>query len=80
VHGTPVSLKTDKLWSHNLTLRTRLVDTAATPMLLKTVVAGKLHPETLATHRFALQDTAPAYDTFANAAAEQAIKVLLVHQ
>lgn len=36
VHGKPVSLKIDKLWSHNFTLRTRLVDTVTTPMLLKT--------------------------------------------
>ena len=77
VHGTPVSLKIDKLWSHNLTLRTRLVDTVTTPMLMKAVVAGRLQPEVLATHRFPLVQTMAAYDAFGNAAREKAIKVLL---
>lgn len=78
VHGKPVSLKIDKLWSHNLTLRTRLVDTVTTPMLLKAVVAGRLEPAVLATHRFPLGETMAAYDAFGNAAREKAIKVLLV--
>ena len=30
----------ERLWAHSITLRTRLVDTARTPMLLKTVVEG----------------------------------------
>lgn len=77
VHGKPVSLRIDKLWSHNLTLRTRLVDTVTTPMLLKAVIAGRLQPKLLATHRFSLGETMAAYDAFANAAREKAIKVLL---
>ena len=36
VHGKPVQLNLDKLWSHNITLTTGLVDTVTTPMLLKT--------------------------------------------
>lgn len=78
VHGKPVSLALERLWSHNITLRTRLVDTVTTPVLMKAVVAGKVHPEVLVTHRFALGETMDAYDAFANAAAEHAIKVLLV--
>ena len=35
VHGTPVELHLERLWSHNITLTTRLVDTVTTPMLLK---------------------------------------------
>lgn len=80
VHGRPVSLRLERLWSHNMTLRTRLVDTVTTPMLLKAVVAGRVHPEVLVTHRFALNETMKAYDTFGNAASEGAIKVLLVAQ
>jgi alcohol dehydrogenase len=45
VHGKPVQLNLDKLWSHNITLTTGLVDTIATPMLLKTVVSRRLQPE-----------------------------------
>ena len=77
VHGKPVSLKLDKLWSHSLTLRTRLVDTVTTPMLLKAVVSGKLRPQSLVTHRFTLEEAMAAYDAFSNAAKEGAIKVLL---
>jgi alcohol dehydrogenase len=67
----------EKLWSHNITLTTRLVDTAATPMLLKLVEAGRLEPKKLATHRFQLDEVMKAYDTFGNAAREGALKVIL---
>jgi alcohol dehydrogenase len=77
VHGKSVELHLERLWSQNITLTTRLVDTAATPMLLKTVLAKSLRPEQLITHRFALGDIAKAYDTFGNAAQERALKVLM---
>lgn len=77
VHGKPVSLKLEKLWSHSLTLRTRLVDTVTTPTLMKAVVSGKLRPQTLATHHFRLADAMAAYDAFGSAAREGAVKVLL---
>jgi alcohol dehydrogenase len=77
VHGKPVALQLEKLWSHNITITTRLVDTAATPMLLKAVQSGRLHPERLATHFFELEDVMRAYDTFASAARERALKVIL---
>jgi alcohol dehydrogenase len=77
VHGKPVSLKLEKLWAHNITLTTRLVDTVTTPMLLKTVVAGKLQAKKLITHQFRLDELMKAYDTFGNAAKEKALKVLL---
>ena len=77
VHGKPVQLNLEKLWDRNVAITTRLVDTAAIPMLLKLVQSGKLQPATLVTHRFALGDTMKAYDTFGNAAAERALKVIL---
>jgi alcohol dehydrogenase len=77
VHGKPVELHLEKLWDRNITLTTRLVDTATTPMLLKVVQSGKLQPGKLVTHRFALNDTMKAYDTFGNAAKEGALKVVL---
>jgi alcohol dehydrogenase len=77
VHGKPTSLHLEKLWDRNITLTTRLVDTAATPMLLKVVESGKLKPGELATHCFALDDVMMAYDTFANASQESALKVIL---
>ena len=79
VHGKPVSLQLDKLWDRNITLTTSLVDTTSTPMLLKMVTSGKLHPGKLVTHCFALNDIEKAYETFSNAASESALKVALVN-
>lgn len=79
VHGKPVQLNLDKLWSHNITLTTRLVDTVTTPMLLKTVLSGKVQPKQLITHHFALNDVLQAYDTFGNAMKERALKVIITN-
>ena len=77
VHGKSVDLHLEKLWIQNITLTTGLVDTNSTPMLLKTVMAGKLEPKQLITHRFPLSDILQAYDVFGNAARENALKVIL---
>jgi len=79
VHGTGVTLHLEKLWSQNITITTRLVDAVTTPLLLKTVVAGKLKPLQLITHHFALKDILKAYDTFGNAGRERALKVILTN-
>ena len=72
-----MELHLEKLWDRNITLTTRLVDTVTTPMLLKIVQSGKLQPQKLVTHRFALNDIMKAYDIFGNAAKEGALKVVL---
>ena len=77
VHGKPVELHLEKLWDRNISITTRLVDTATTPMLLKVVRSGKLQPAQLVTHRFAMTDIMKAYDTFGNAEKEGALKVVL---
>jgi len=79
VHGKPVQLNLDKLWAQNITLTTRLVDTVTTPMLLKTVVSGKLRPEQLITHHFTLDQVMKAYDTFGNAMQQHALKVIITN-
>lgn len=79
VHGKPVQLNIDKLWSHNITLTTGLVDTVTTPMLLKTVMSGKVEPKKLVTHHFALKDVMKAYDTFGNAMGKRALKVIITN-
>jgi alcohol dehydrogenase len=80
VHDKSVELRLEKLWAHNITLTTRLVDTVTTPLLLKTVVAGRLQPKQLITHRFQLSEIMKAYDTFGNAAQQRALKVILVNE
>lgn len=77
VHGKSVSLKLEKLWIHNVTITTGLVDTNTTPMLLKTVVAGRLVPRQLITHEFSFDEFMKAYEVFGNAAKEKALKVVL---
>ena len=79
VHGKSVELQMGKLWSHNITLTTRLVDTVTTPQLLKTVMSGSLQPQQLVTHRFTLSEIMKAYDTFGNAAKEHALKVIVTN-
>ncbi len=77
VHGKSVELHLEKLWSRNITITTRLVDTVSTPLLLKTVESKKLQPGQLITHHFRLDQIIEAYETFANAAKEKALKVIL---
>ena len=80
VHGASVTLRLEKLWSQNITITTRLVDAVTTPLLLKTVMAGKLKPKQLITHHFTLTDVLKAYDTFGNAGKERALKVIITNE
>jgi alcohol dehydrogenase len=77
VHGHPVELHLERLWSENVTITTRLVDTAAIPMLLKTVAVGRIDAKRLITHRFGLDQILEAYDTFTRAADTLALKVVI---
>ena len=77
VHGKPVELRLERLWSHNITLTTRLVDTTTTPMLLQTLMSGRLNAKKLVSHTFDLTDILKAYNSFANAASERVLKVIL---
>ncbi|AJA08047.1 alcohol dehydrogenase, zinc-binding [Sphingopyxis fribergensis] len=77
VHGAKADLHLERLWSRNIAITTRLVDTVSTPMLLKTVAAKKLDPAQLITHRFALAEAMAAYDVFARASETGALKVII---
>ena len=77
VHGAKVDLHLEKLWSQNITITTRLVDTVTTPMLLKTVEARKIDPKRLITHHFKFDRILDAYETFGHAASSQALKVII---
>ncbi|MDZ4401739.1 zinc-dependent alcohol dehydrogenase family protein [Prosthecobacter sp.] len=80
VHGESVPLHLETLWSQNITITTRLVDAVTTPLLLKTVMSGRLLPKQLVTHHFPLSEVISAYDTFGNAARERALKVILTNE
>jgi len=77
VHGKKADLHLEQLWDRNISITTRLVDTATIPMLFKTVAAKKIDPVQLITHHFALDDIVAAYDTFADAAKTKALKVII---
>jgi len=44
---------------------------------MRLIASGRLDPSMFATHRFSLDDTMAAYDTFADAATTNALKVVL---
>lgn len=77
VHGKSVTLHMETLWSRNIGITTRLVDTVTTPMLFKTVQSKKIQPKKLITHHFKLDQIIEAYDTFEHAAKEKALKVII---
>ena len=62
VHGAKVKLHLERLWSQNIAITTRLVDTVTTPMLLKTVQSKKVDPTRMITHHFKLDKIIDAYD------------------
>lgn len=77
VHGHSAELHLERLWSQNIAITTRLVDTVSTPMLLKTVLSHRVDPTRLITHRFTLDRVMDAYDTFARASETHALKVII---
>ena len=77
VHGCKVDLRLERLWSHNVTITTGLVDTFSIPMLLKTVQSKRIDAKQLITHRFKLQEILQAYDTFGKSADTKALKVII---
>jgi alcohol dehydrogenase len=76
-HGTPATLHLEKLWIRDVTITSGLVDTYSIPALMRLISSGRLDPSLFATHHFALGDTMEAYDTFADAANTNALKVVL---
>jgi len=77
VHGVPATLHLERLCSRNVTITTRLVDTASTPMLLNVLAAGRIAATRLVTHRFTLDRMIEAYEVFAHAADTKALKVII---
>jgi alcohol dehydrogenase len=77
VHGAPVALHLEDLWSRDVTITTGLVDTSSTPMLLKLLRGEHLDAGRFVTHRFELDDLEEAYEVFANAADTGALKIVL---
>jgi len=77
VHGKPVTLHLESLWSKNVTITTGLVDAYSTSTLLTMLTSGQLDTSGFVTHRFGIGEMLEAYDVFAQAADSGALKVAL---
>ncbi|KIY64569.1 GroES-like protein [Cylindrobasidium torrendii FP15055 ss-10] len=78
VHGSKVDLHLERLWDHNITITTRLVDTVSCPLLLRLAESGRLRAGNLATHTYKFSEVLNgAYGTFSAAAQHNALKVLI---
>lgn len=77
VHGKPVTLHLEDLWTRDVTITTGLVDASSTPTLLKLAIGHQIEAARFVTHHFALDQIVDAYDVFARAADTGALKVVL---
>jgi alcohol dehydrogenase len=80
VHGKPALLHLEDHWARDITITTGQVDGSSTPALMRLVAAGQLDAGLLVTHRFGMDEFEQAYDVFANAADNGALKVVLTRQ
>jgi alcohol dehydrogenase len=77
VHGKPVALHLERLWSRNLTITTGLVDTSSTPTLLRLLTSRQIDAQRFITHRFGFDEFIQAYDVFDRARETGALKVVI---
>ena len=73
--GTDLHL--ERPWDRNITISTRLVDTATMPTLLRILKAKQRDSARLITHRFSFVQVLEAYDTFAHAESARPLKVII---
>jgi alcohol dehydrogenase len=77
VHGAPTTLHLEDLWIKNITITTGLVSGSTVPTLMQLVRDGRIEADKLGTHHFKLDDIMEAYDVFAAADENDALKVVL---
>jgi alcohol dehydrogenase len=77
VHGRQATLHLERLWDHDVTITTGLVDTYSTPILLRLLASHHIDAQQFVTHHFALDDIIDAYDVYSRAAETGALKVVL---
>src|SRR4029077_4428896 len=78
VHGTKVALHLERLWDRNITITTRLVDTASTPTLLNILHSHRIDPKLLITHRFTLDRIFDAYEKIGRASCRERVEISVV--
>ena len=73
-----MDLHLESLWDRNISITTRLVDTAThADAAQDSLRSHKIDPKLLITHRFKLDHILDAYETFGNAAKTKALKVII---
>jgi alcohol dehydrogenase len=77
VHGKPVTLHLERLWTRDLTITTGLVDTYSTPTLLRLLASHQIDAHRFVTHRFGFDEFIQAYDVFSRAGETGALKVVI---
>jgi alcohol dehydrogenase len=77
VHGKSAVLHLETLWTRDVTITTGLVDTYSTPTLSRLMTTRQVDGARFVTHHFTFDEFMDAYDMFANAAENGALKVVL---
>ena len=77
VHGEGVQFPIERDWINNITITTGLVNATTAPELLDKITSGAIDPAKFVTHRFTFDQFLEAYDTFADAAKQKALKVII---
>jgi alcohol dehydrogenase len=77
VHGKPVTLHLERLWTRDVTITTGLVDTYSTPTLLRLLTSRQIDAKRFVTHRFGFDEFTAAYDVFSRAGQTGALKVVV---
>ena len=80
VHGKPATLHLEEQWTRDITITTGLVDASSTPTLMRLLTTGQLDAGRFVTHHFNMDEFEDAYDIFASAASNGAIKVVLTRE
>jgi alcohol dehydrogenase len=80
VHGKPALLHLEDQWARDITITAGLADTSSTPALMRLLATGQLNAARFVTHRLPIDQIEQAYDIFADAAANGALKVVLTRQ
>ena len=77
VHGKPVTLHLERLWTRDVSITTGLVDTYSTPTLLRLLTSHQLDAKRFITHHYGFHEFTAAYDVFSRAGQTGALKVVL---
>jgi alcohol dehydrogenase len=77
VHGKPVTLHLEELWSKDVTITTGLVDTVSTPTLLRLVASEAIDAARFVSHHFEFGEFMDAYDVFHRAGETKSLKVVV---